>query len=82
MQIISAHWIHFHFCLQASLISKLMAEPVFHESADGGSLEEQRHLTMRQIKALVEMEFCEKGMNKELYKVSVCLVACHILIPI
>ena len=56
-------------CSQASLVKKLMKEPVFHESIDGASLEEERQLTMRQIKALVDMKFSEKGMNKELYKV-------------
>ncbi|KAF0309198.1 Peroxisomal acyl-coenzyme A oxidase 3 [Amphibalanus amphitrite] len=53
---------------KAALVKKLMDHPVFHESVDGASLEEERRLVMRQIKALVEMEFSEKGVDKELYK--------------
>ena len=46
-----------------------MDDPVFNENITCASLEKERHLTMKQIKALVEMNFKAQGPDKELYKV-------------
>ena len=50
-------------------MKKLIEEPVFHENSDGATLEEERHLTMKQIKALVKMGFRATDPDIAPYKV-------------